>query len=160
MKYFNVFTLTLFHNNDGESQLINLGSGKEDFGGVARFKTLADQLRAEAESAFSATLFLSSGDNFLAGPEFNAGLNRKATDSSVPFYDAIAIQSIGYDALAMGNHDFDFGPDVYADFIDDIQSPIPFLSANLDFSEHAPLNALLQSGRVAASSIFVRNQEK
>lgn len=154
------FSLTLFHNNDGESQLINLGSGKEDFGGVARFKTLADQLRAEAESAFSATLFLSSGDNFLAGPEFNAGLSRKATDSSAPFYDAIAIQSIGYDALAMGNHDFDFGPDVYADLIDDIQSPMPFLSANLDFSEHAPLNALLQSGRVAASSIFVRNQEK
>ena len=33
------FWLTILHNNDGESDLINLGSGLEDFGGVARVKT-------------------------------------------------------------------------------------------------------------------------
>lgn len=153
------YNLTLFHNNDGESQLINLGSGQEDFGGVARFKTLADQLRAEAEQNFSATLMLSSGDNFLAGPEFNAGLDRKSQNPNNKFYDAIAIESIGYDALAMGNHDFDFGPDVYADLIDDIDSNIPFLSANLDFSNHGPLSALQEAGRIASSAVFIRNQE-
>ena len=36
------FVLTVLHNNDAESQLINAGSGLEDFGGVARFKTLVD----------------------------------------------------------------------------------------------------------------------
>jgi len=38
------FKLTILHNNDGESQLIN-APASEDFGGVARFKTLVDQLR-------------------------------------------------------------------------------------------------------------------
>lgn len=154
------YTLTLFHNNDGESQLIDLGSGQEDFGGVARFKTLADQLRAEAETSFSATLMLSSGDNFLAGPEFNAGLAVKESNPENKFYDALAIEAIGYDALAMGNHDFDFGPDVYADLIDDISLNIPFLSANLDFSAHGPLSSLESSGRIAKSAIFTRNQER
>ena len=30
------FYLTILHNNDGESQVINAGSGLEDFGGAAR----------------------------------------------------------------------------------------------------------------------------
>jgi hypothetical protein len=57
-------------------------------------------------------MMVSSGDNFLAGPEFNAGV-----DNGIPFYDTIALDLIGYDAIAIGNHDFDFGPDVLADFI-------------------------------------------
>ncbi len=32
------FQLTILHNNDGESQLVNAGSGLEDYGGAARFK--------------------------------------------------------------------------------------------------------------------------
>ncbi len=34
------FQLTVLHNNDGESQLVNAGSGVEDYGGAARFKAL------------------------------------------------------------------------------------------------------------------------
>jgi len=50
-----------------------------DFGGVARFKTLVDQLRRDARSGPKGqarrhgAVMLSSGDNFLAGPEFTAG---------------------------------------------------------------------------------------
>ncbi len=152
------FWLTVLHNNDGESQLIDLGSGAlADFGGAARFKTLVDHLKAEAVTgmpgfppAKSAVLMVSSGDNFLAGPEFNAGLEK-----GVPFYDTLALDLIGYDAIALGNHDFDFGPDVLVDFISGYQFTQPvYLSANLDFSQEPGLQALQDAGRIAASTVI------
>ena len=130
------FVLTIIHNNDGESQLIN-AAGQPDFGGVARFKTLVDDLRAEAaddDDDFDSDgiLTLSSGDNFLAGPEFTASLNTGPLGGRT-YYDAIALSAIGYDAIQLGNHDFDFGPDLLADFIPQVTTP-PYLAANLDFS--------------------------
>jgi 2',3'-cyclic-nucleotide 2'-phosphodiesterase (5'-nucleotidase family)/PKD repeat protein len=143
------FQLTVLHNNDGESQLINAGEGLEDYGGVARFKTLSDQLKDEAIAQGRDVIMLSSGDNFLPGPEFNASLDLGT------FFDARAIGLIGYDALAMGNHDFDAGPVTYANFIKDTQgNEPPFLSANLDFSNQPELLALENEGRVAASAII------
>ncbi len=83
------FWLTLLHNNDGESQLIDAGGGLEDFGGVARFATLVEQLKAEAtegaprshrsQTIERGVLMVSSGDNFLAGPEFNASLEIRSS---------------------------------------------------------------------------------
>jgi len=147
------FWLTVLHNNDGESQLINAGSGLEDFGGIARFKTLADNLKAEAMTfppspAEHGVVMISSGDNFLAGPEFNASLQ-----SGVPFFDTIGMQLIGYDAAAIGNHEFDFGPDVLEDFIAGFNPPLTFLSANLDFSNEPGLLAQVNSGRIASSTV-------
>src|SRR5690606_2391435 len=84
--------LTIFHNNDGESQLINAGAGIEDFGGIARFATLLGNLRAEAEAGPGINITLNSGDNFLAGPEFNASLQKGA-----PYYDSIGLNRMGYD---------------------------------------------------------------
>ncbi len=149
------FWLTVLHNNDGESDLINLGSGLEDFGGAARFKTLVDRLKWDAlhgkppvPSAPRSVVMVSSGDNFLAGPEFNASL-----EQGVPFYDTIAMDLIGYDAIALGNHDFDFGPDVLADFIEGFSvSKPPFLSVNLDFSGEPRLQALKNQKRIASST--------
>ncbi len=63
------FTLTLFHNNDGESQLINLGEGLENYGGVAHFKSKTDSVKAWADAMTDGWIMLTSGDNFLAGPE-------------------------------------------------------------------------------------------
>ncbi len=142
------FTLTILHNNDGESQLINAGSGLEDFGGVARFKTLVDGLRADAAASGNGVLMLSSGDNFLAGPEFNASL-----ENGVPFYDTIALEAIGYDAVSLGNHDFDFGPDVLADFLAGYTDAPQYLSANLDFTGEPSLQAFVDSGVIAPSTV-------
>jgi len=156
--------LTILHNNDGESQLIDLGAGLEDFGGAARFKTLVDDLKWEAthgprypgqRGAKRGVVMVSSGDNFLAGPEFNASL-----DKGTPFYDTIAMDLIGYDAVAIGNHDFDFGPDVLADFIEGYErtSP-PYLSANLDYSGEPRLQALFDGGRIARSTVVKERGE-
>ncbi len=152
-----MFGLTVLHNNDGESQLIDAGSGLEDFGGVARFATLVDDLRAEALGGRGArgAMLLSSGDNFLAGPEFNASLEK-----GVPFYDTIAMDLIGYDAMAIGNHEFDFGPDVLADFINGFNSPPPFVSANLDFSGEPDLQALVDQGVIVKSVVVESGGEE
>ncbi len=148
------FYLHLLHHNDGESQLIDAGSGLEDFGGVARFATVVSDLRAEAAtfpagSFARGSLLITSGDNFLPGPEFSVSLDR-----GVPFFDTVALDLIGYDAFIIGNHEFDFGPDILEDFIAGFSAnPAPFLSANLDFSAEPGLQALVDSGRIATSTV-------
>lgn len=151
-----VLWLHVLHNNDGESQLINAGPGAlADFGSIARFATLANQLRAEAltfpvtrGAVARGSLLISSGDNFLAGPEFNASLT-----NGIPFFDSIGLDLVGYDAFAIGNHEFDFGPDVLAQFIEGFTGPAKFLSANLDFSNEPNMQALVEAGRVARSQV-------
>ncbi|MDX2131205.1 MAG: 5'-nucleotidase C-terminal domain-containing protein [Planctomycetota bacterium] len=149
-----VFWLHVLHNNDGESQLINAGPGNlANYGGVARFKTLADNLKAfsagyPADATEKGWVLISSGDNYLAGPEFNASLV-----NGVPYYDSLAINLIGYSALALGNHEFDFGPDVLRDFIAGTVGPAKFLSSNLDFTGEPGLQAFVTNGRLARSTV-------
>lgn len=148
------FRLTLLHNNDAESQLINAGEGLEDFGGVARFATVVEDLskaatRGRDGKSKRGMLMVSSGDNFLAGPEFSVSLEK-----GVPFYDTIAMDLIGYDASAIGNHEFDFGPDVLADFIEGFRHPPRFVSANLDFSKEPRLQALVDDGIIVARTVI------
>lgn len=110
------YKVQILHHNDGESSLINAGENFPEVGGAARFKQIVDELRFLAFDNGYPSILFSAGDNFLAGPEFTAGQNR--TDNG-PSYDAILIGSLGYDAVALGNHDFDFGPDVLEQFIKD-----------------------------------------
>jgi len=136
---------------------VDLGAGLEDFGGVAHFATVVQREKWAASSGGvaeekSGVIMVSSGDNFLAGPEFTAGL-RVGT-----FYDAWALDLIGYDAIALGNHDFDFGPEVLANFIKQVSdSQAPFLSSNLDFSGEALLQDLFDQGRIAESVVVQKN---
>ena len=144
--------LTILHNNDGESKLVDLGGSESDFGGVARFKTLLDNLKAEAvgkvDGMQTDVVFVSSGDNFLAGPELNAG-----TQDGVPYLDTKALDMLGYDAIALGNHDFDFGPDFLAEFLSGFENPVPYLSSNLDFSGEPGLQTYVDDGIIAKSTI-------
>jgi 5'-nucleotidase len=156
------FYLTILHNNDGESQVINAGSGKEDFGGAARFKTVVDNLKWEAvhgpwtrRGAKRGVVMISSGDNFLAGPEFTASL-----ENGVPFFDTIVMDLIGYDAVSFGNHDFDFGPDVTVDFLAGYLSPPPYVAANMDFSGEPGLQAFVDEGVIVDSTIIRERGEQ
>ncbi len=142
------FTLTILHNNDGESRLTAAGTGVlAQYGGIARFATVVENLRKEAlkkpkgkpDSPKRGVITLSSGDNFLAGAEWNASLVK-----GPPFYDSIGLDMIGYDAMALGNHEFDFGPETLADFIEGFDSPVPFLSSNLEFDQEPRLQALVR----------------
>ncbi len=139
--------LVILHHNDGESQLVQASSDLPDFGGVARFASLVHQLRSQATDDGAAVITISSGDNFLSGPELSVSLG----DDS-PFYDALALNLIGYDALTIGNHEFDLGPDLLARFITETTTA-PFISANLDFSGEPALAALVEQGRIAPSTV-------
>jgi 5'-nucleotidase len=168
------FELTILHNNDGESKLRESyvalpgtpSPGPDltkPYAGVARFATLVDELRHDATHGRSVfgrkvdrgVVMLSSGDNFLAGAEFTASLQ-----NGVPFYDSTALRLIGYDAIAIGNHEFDFGPDVLADFITGVRGDAPFLSSNLDLSGEPALARLEDRGRIASSTIVRERGEK
>ncbi len=150
------FWLTVLHNNDAESKFLPSTTADGPYAGVARFKTLADQLKRSAvtgrpmssPNAKRGVVMLSSGDNFLAGAQWAAGQAK-----GVPFYDSIAVNLIGYDAMGIGNHEFDFGPDVLADFMRGT-SGFPFLSSNLDVSGEPALAMLERKGRIAASTVI------
>ncbi|MDX2115117.1 MAG: bifunctional metallophosphatase/5'-nucleotidase [Planctomycetota bacterium] len=156
-----VFWLHILHNADGESQLINAGAGQlANFGGVARFKTVVDGLRAQsgvfpADAVEKGSIMVSAGDNFLAGPEFNASL----TDG-VPYYDSIAMDLIGFDAACIGNHEFDFGPDVFSSFVQGFSSSVPFLSSNLNFTNEPALQAQVNDGKIARSTVVTVGSQK
>lgn len=159
------YTLTLLHNNDGESNILPddtaAGTAEDPSGGIAPFATLVDRLRHEALtgrptlSGHRGAAVVSSGDNFLAGPEWNASLEK-----GVPFYDSIALDHIGYDAMTIGNHEFDFGPSVLADFIAGFSPDVPFISANLDVSAVPELAALADAGRLTASTVIRERGER
>ncbi len=148
------FTFTILHNNDGESAL--LPSGVE--GGVARFATVVREAKRQARrngddddgDGRSAVIFVSSGDNFLASPAFTASVNNGT------FYDAVVLDRLGYTTIDLGNHDFDFGPDLLAEFINEgFRKPgqPPYLSSNLDFTGEPALQALVDGGVIAKSTI-------
>ena len=144
------FTLTILHNNDGESKLLP-DEGSDP--GVARFVALTKQLQGDAAS--DGVITLTSGDNFLASQEFSVSLGREGER----LYDSIALSGV-YDAMALGNHDFDMGPEVTARFITGFEPAIPFLSANLDFSQEPELQKLVDDGLIARSTVVVKGGEQ
>ncbi|ACF12813.1 5'-Nucleotidase domain protein [Chloroherpeton thalassium ATCC 35110] len=145
------YTLTILHNNDGESALLS----EDGYAGISHFKSAVDSLKKSAMESTDGVVMLSSGDNFLAGKEFSASLNDGI------YYDAIGLDFIDYDAICLGNHDFDFGPKVLSDFIQTIQAnPAPYLSSNIDFSGESDLQTLVDNGRIAKRTVFEKNGRK
>jgi 5'-nucleotidase len=158
------FRLTLLHNNDGESKLAT-GSSVAGFGGAARFETVVERLRAQADVApvgrenrdkpkGTGTLLISSGDNFLAGLAVLLGF-----EEGPPWPDAVVANALGYDAMTIGNHEFDFGQVRLAEFIEGVDDDIPFITANLGF-EGTALEELADAGRIAPAAVVERDGER
>ena len=150
------FTLTILHNNDGESKLLpdpadgapsGVLNSVDGYPGVARFVALMKQIQANTPQEGEGVITVSAGDNFLASQELGVSLARGG-----PLYDSIALRGI-YDAITLGNHDFDLGPEVTARFIEGFNETVPFLAANADFSGEPSLQALVDSGLLAASTV-------
>jgi 5'-nucleotidase len=155
------FTLTILHGNDPESHLLH-ASADAGFGGAARYATLIQRLRedeaaggGEGEAAERGVVTVNSGDMYLPGPELAASLEEGA-----PFYDALVANEIGYDAVSMGNHEFDFGPDFYARFVGDLTEDTTVVAANVDVSGEPELAALAEAGRIAPSTVVDAGGER
>ncbi|MEO1065172.1 MAG: bifunctional metallophosphatase/5'-nucleotidase [Actinomycetota bacterium] len=144
------FTLTVLHNNDGESSI----SPDDGIGGIAFFASTVEDLRGGIEPGDNGSILLNSGDNFLASAALTASFELADATPGTPWYDSVALDRIDYDAFALGNHEFDFGPDRLVEFIEGFDGDDErFLSSNLDFSAEAGLQALVDAGTIAPSTV-------
>ncbi len=111
------FKLTIMHTNDVHAEH---EPGRSGDGGAARQATVVRQIRDEVDNH----LLLDGGDRF-TGTLFH--IQWMGQDS------AQIMNMIGYDAMTLGNHEFDNGDDVLAAFVDALDFPV--VTANVDFSE-------------------------
>ncbi|MTF37636.1 choice-of-anchor I domain-containing protein [Cyanobacterium aponinum] len=129
------FTLQLLHASDQEAGIPALQD-------AIGFSAVLNALDAQYEN----TLKLSSGDLFIAGPFFNASQDIYGRQGIA---DILIQNELGWDAAAVGNHEFDAGPGTFYSAIApnaDIQGTgidpttgftganFPYLSTNLDYS--------------------------
>lgn len=111
--------------NETHGQLTPLKRAGRLAGGAP---ALATYLKAE-EAENSRTLILDSGD-FMQGPAISSYFEGASTVD--------VFNEIGVDAAAVGNHEFDWGQDAFAERV--AQADFPFLAANIidDASGKAP----------------------
>ena len=109
--------LTILHTNDHHGRFWTNADGE---GGLAARKTLIDRVRAEVATAGGHTLLLDGGD-------VNTGVPESDLQDAEPDFKGMAL--LGYDAMAVGNHEFDKPPAVLAKQRQWIG--FPMLSANI-----------------------------
>ena len=110
-------TFTILHTNDNHGRFWQNSDGEY---GMAARKTLIDTIRAEVEAEGGVALVLSGGD-------VNTGVPESDLQDAVP--DFIGMNAIQYDAMAVGNHEFDNPLDTLEMQRD--LATFPMLSANI-----------------------------
>jgi len=129
------FTLTLLHTNDVHDRFEPItGTGStcapednaagECFGGVARLVTALADARARVENP----LIVDAGDWF-QGTLFYTHYKHAAAAEFINLLD--------YDAMAVGNHEFDDGPKELGALADAVD--VPLLAANMDAEQESLL---------------------
>lgn len=153
-------TLQILHASD-------LEAGLDAIVDAPAFSSVLAGLAAEYPAQ---TLILSSGDNYIPGPFFNAGADPAAGFNGVGARaDVAMLNAMGFQAAAFGNHEFDAGtPHVRSVILRDAAvgyqgTMFPYLSANLNFAPDgsmaslvAPdgLNATVLTNRIARSCVI------
>jgi len=110
-------SFTILHTNDNHGRFWQNDDGEY---GMAARKTLIDTIRAEVEDEGGVTLVLSGGD-------VNTGVPESDLQNAIP--DFVGMNAIEYDAMAVGNHEFDNPLDVLEEQRD--LATFPMLSANI-----------------------------
>lgn len=128
---------TLLHTNDEHSHLIpfpavNYHPDRDGpaRGGFARLAGAVNQVRAQKEATDEDVFLVSAGD-LISGPPFGW----LPLDGAAPELELM--QHIGYDAVVVGNHEFDYGADALADYYATGGYPaaheqLPVLGTNID----------------------------
>ena len=127
------FSLNVIHINDLHSRIEPINRfdstcNAEDnaegkcFGGYARVKTMIDQLRAEL--ADENVIVLDAGD------QYQGSLMYTTYKGDV---EAEMAEIVGFDAMAVGNHEFDDGDEGLAKLADAVSFPV--ISGNIDVSQ-------------------------
>ncbi len=138
------YSITVLHTNDFHDRFepisrFNSGCGEEDnaegkcFGGAARMVTAINTAKARA-------------DNWLlvdAGDQFQGTLFFQYYAGDV---QAEMMNKLGYDAMAVGNHEFNNGPEGLASFVEKVNFPV--LMSNADISGSNVLSGLIEKSVV------------
>lgn len=144
--------MTLLHLNDFHSRhepiaataavcrAVSEGGGETCFGGSARMATAIAEAREAARADGRAALLLEAGDAFLGSLFFTQHEGQA---------EALVQRAWGVQGFALGNHEFDLGPEVLARYIASV--PFPVLSANLDATAEPAL-----AGKVMPTIAFRR----
>ncbi|MHA6265065.1 bifunctional metallophosphatase/5'-nucleotidase [Arenibacterium sp. CAU 1754] len=145
------YTLTILHTNDFHARFepiskYDSGCKPEDntegkcFGGSARLVTAITEARTRTNNA----ILVDGGDQF-QGTLFYTYYKGKLA--------AEMMNKMGYDAMTVGNHEFDDGPEVLRGFMDAVNFPV--LMSNADVSGEE-----LLAGKLAKSTVIERGGEK
>ena len=127
--------LRVAHINDTHSYFeptslqLDLTVGQQQYapfvsaGGIARIKTRVEQLKQQAEQAKRGFIFLHAGDCFQGTLYFSLFKGEA---------NAVMLNQLGLDAMAVGNHELDMGNLPVAQFAQQIDFPL--LAGNWDLS--------------------------
>lgn len=128
--------LSVLHQNDLHSRHDPTSAG---VGGSARIAAIIARERASARAEGRVTLTLDAGDQFVGSLHFTHW--RGEAERQV-------MAAIGFDAMALGNHEFDLGPEVLGRFVRGL--PFPVLAANLDAAAEPELAGHVRAGLLLA----------
>ena len=136
-----VHRLTVLHLNDFHSRheavdaraLVCGGPRPGCYGGSARLASAVARERAAAEADGRAVLMLDAGDQFQGSLFYTA--HRGMAELAV-------MHALGTEAMALGNHEFDGGPEALGRFA--AAARFPVLSANLDAADEPALAGLVR----------------
>jgi len=109
--------LTILHTNDEHGALIphsptvDYHPYREDptIGGYARLASAVNEIRNEKLASGEPVLLLSAGD-YIGGSAYSW----LVPEGYAP--EITIKQAIGYDAVVIGNHEYDYGPDILAEY--------------------------------------------
>ena len=127
------FKLSILHINDVHSRIEPINkfnstcrpsnnAAGECFGGMARVKTAIEARRRALEAAGRHVLTLDAGDQFQGSLFYSTYKGMVAVE---------LMNQIGFDAMAVGNHEFDNGPENLAKFADRANFPLLFANTNI-----------------------------
>ena len=116
--------LTILHTNDEHSHLIPIPAvddhpemNNSAGGGIAHLAGTINSIRMQKELEGESVLLFSAGDH-LGGPAYGWLPLREGLAPELNLF-----QMMGYDAVTIGNHEFDYGSDVYARYLADAGYP-------------------------------------
>ncbi len=117
-------SITILHTNDTHSQIDPFPDNHKyhaQKGGVVNRAKIIEQIRKEVPSA----LLLDAGDVFQGTPYFNRFHGH---------LEMQVMQTMGYDAMTMGNHDFDIGIEGFEKAYR-ANASFPIICSNYDFTD-------------------------
>ncbi len=145
------YSLTILHTNDFHARFepiskYDSGCSAEDnadgkcFGGSARLIRAITDARARADNV----ILVDGGDQFQGSLYYTYYKGAVAAEM---------MNRMGYDAMTVGNHEFDDGPEVLRGFVDTVEFPV--LMSNADYAGEPHL-----AGAIKKSVVIERGGER